>query len=164
MTTLSVSYGTRVAMTVTNLALANSATAGWQSALVDNRSTLAIDYQVNVSLDMHNTAKGNDSAVYFFAVPWTYNGSAWVPGGDLGTTTALTGSEGTATFGATFNLRPVLTLTYTATDQIINGQFNIGNLGGVAPPQGWSLAAYNYSGSAIDTPLVQYIPITMTSA
>jgi hypothetical protein len=166
MTTSSVYYGTRVAMTITNLAnLANSATAGWQSAIVDNRSTLALDYQVSVKFPMANTAKANDCAVYVYAIPWLYDGSAWVPGGDLGTTTALTGSEGTMTLGATYNLIPAKILTYTATNQTIDGQFNISAITGGLPAQGWSLAVINYSGAAIGaSPVVQYVPLNVTSA
>ena len=60
MATQNIAYGTRVAMTVTNLqSLANDSTdpfSGWQSDRVDNRSTLAMDYEIRIHLPTANTS------------------------------------------------------------------------------------------------------------
>jgi hypothetical protein len=162
MATANIAYGTPVAMTVTNLnSLANSATAGWQSARVDNRTTLAMAYQVDIELDMADTAKANDSAIYVYMVPWLWNGSAWVAGADGGTTTYPSGSEGTYTIAAGNSLVPVKVIPYVAQNQVVHGSFQI-----TAPTQGWSLVIVNYSGAAIAASgnSVNYVPITYTSA
>lgn len=166
MATININYGTDVQMTVTNLAsLANSATAGWQSARVDNTSTKALDYQLQFTFDLANTAAANDKAIYVYAVPWFYDGSAWHCGADGGTATAPSGSEGTYTIGATHNLRLLRVITYTATDQVVYAAVSLSNALGDCP-QGWSLVVINYTGAALAASghIVQYVPITFTSA
>ena len=126
MATLNINYGTDVQMTVTNLnSLANSQTAGWQSARVDNTSTKAIDYQIQVQIDLANTAAANDKAIYIYAVPWFYDGSSWFCGSDSGVATEVTGSEGTHTIATTNNLRLARVLNYNTTDQDVMGFFNL---------------------------------------
>jgi hypothetical protein len=166
MATVNINPGTDVQMTVTNLNnLADSATAGWQSAMVDNTSTKAVDYQVNVKVDLANTAAAAPSALYVYVVPWLYDGSAWTPGADGGTATAPSGSEGTYTIAATNNLILAKVLNYVATDSVIYGFFNLQNLFPTMP-DGWSLVIINDTGSAIAASgnVVQYKPITYTVA
>ena len=58
-------------MTVTNLhSLANSATAGWQSAVVDNTSNLFLDALVMVVLDFSSGGPGSSKAAFL----WAYGG------------------------------------------------------------------------------------------
>ncbi len=162
MATVSRTPGTSVSMTVTNLnSLENSATAGWQSARVDNTTEKAAEYDVNVTIDLANTAAANDKAIYIYLVRWYYNGSTWTPGSDGGTTTHPAGIEGAYTIGATHNLTPIKTLAYTATNQIVLGQFTIQN-----PGHGWSLVVVNYTGAAIAASgnAIKYAPVHYTSA
>src|SRR6185369_16407985 len=75
-------------MTVTNLhSLASSATAGWQSDVVDNTTNLFEDYLVQIVLDFANTAPANSKGVYVFAYA----------GLETTYTNPATGSEGTIT-------------------------------------------------------------------
>ena len=70
MTTTNITYGTNTNLTVTGLAsLANSQTVGWQSDLIQNTSTNAIDYLIEVTFPMASTAAANDRAVYVYACP-----------------------------------------------------------------------------------------------
>ena len=74
MTTLNPAYGTYTAMTVTNLqSLAIDTTdpyAGWQSARVDNQTSVkADDFEVQILLSTAATAPANDSLVYVYVVP-----------------------------------------------------------------------------------------------
>lgn len=167
MATVSINYGTDVQMTVTNLnSLANSQTAGWQSDRVDNQASLkAVDFQVNVKIDLANTAAANDKAIYIYAVPWFYDGSAWTAGADGGTATAPGGTEGTYTIATTNNLRLAKVLNYVATDQVVYGSFNLASVFG-SIPDGWSLVIINYTGAAIAASgnVVQYKPINYVSA
>src|SRR5687767_8620983 len=75
-------------MTVTALhSLASSATAGWQSAVVDNTTNLYLDALVQVVLDFANTAPANSKCAYIYAysgIDTTYSNPAL-------------GSEGTIT-------------------------------------------------------------------
>lgn len=166
MTTVSINYGTDVQMTVTNLNnLSNSSTAGWQSDRVDNTSTLAVDYQINIKVDLANTAAANDKAIYVYAVPWFWDGASWTVGADGGTTTAPSGAEGTYTISSTPGLRLAKVIPYTATDQVIYGAFNLASVFG-SIPDGWSLVIINYTGAAIASTgnIVQYKPIKYVSA
>lgn len=166
MATIKVAYGTDVQMTVTNLnSLANSQTAGWQSARVDNTSDLNDDFIVNIKIDLANTAPANDKAVYVYVIPWFYDGSAWTVGKDGGNATAPSGSEGTYTISTTNNLGQPKVLNYNTADQVVYGHFNITDFLNVCP-QGWSLVIINYTGAAIASSgnVVQYVPVTYTVA
>lgn len=156
MATSGVTYGTYTALTVTNLqSLANDATdpfAGWQSARVSNISTLASDYEIIVDLSTANTAPANDSAAYVYVVPWmtTDGGTTWIAGGNFGTTTLPTGSEGTASMSDPNSMRGPFSIPYKIAQQRLNRQFSIASVLGYMP-DGWSLAIRNATGAAFST-------------
>ncbi|MBK8772519.1 MAG: hypothetical protein IPM06_19135 [Rhizobiales bacterium] len=170
MTTLNPAYGTYTAMTVTNLqSLAIDTTdpyAGWQSARVDNQTSVkADDFEVQILLSTAATAPANDSLVYVYVVPWVYDGSAWTPAANFGTTTRPTGSEGTASISDPNSMKLAAVLPYKITSQPIDGFFNIAALFGGIVPDGWSLALRNNCGAALGTGcVVAYRSITYTNA
>lgn len=154
MATTTMNYGSWTAMTVTNLqSLANDATdpfSGWQSDRVDNQTTTkAMDYEVVVKLTTANTAGANDKAAYVYVVPWVYDGSAWVPGANFGTTTEPTGSEGTCSITEPNSMRSIA-LPYKDTQQILRGFFTVAGVLGICP-DGWSLAIRDCTGAALST-------------
>lgn len=166
MATRNLVYGTDVQMTVTNLnSLASSATAGWQSARVDNTSTLALDYVISVKLAFANTATANDKAAYIWISSAFYDGSAWFQD-DQGTATLPTGSEGTTTIASPHNLKLLGVLNYTTADSILQGSFLLSSCFGQYIPQGFSIIIINFTGAALDASanVVQYAPITETIA
>ncbi len=144
MTTETIVYGTRTALTVTNLqSLAADATdpfASWQGDIVDNRTELAIDYEVRIHLPTTAHAPAGDSAAYVYLVPWVHDGTNWGAGGNFGTTTLPTGSEGTASISDPNSMKGPIPLPYKITSQILQGQFNVAQLCGGVVPDGWSLA------------------------
>lgn len=147
-------YGAYTALTLTSLAsLASSATAGWISAIIDNRTTAALDYELLFTFPMANTASANDKTVYVFAVPAVHNGSAWVLA-DGGTATLPTAGPAAYTFAgitATNNFRPLIPLAYTTADQVVQGVAMLSDaLGGVSMTDGFALFVLNYSGAAFD--------------
>lgn len=164
--TLKPSYGSNVAMTITNLsALASSATAGWQSARVSNLSTLATDYLISVKATMANSAPANDKAIYVYALPWYTNdgGSTWfTPAG--GTTTLPSGSEGTYTIASPNDFRLLGVLNYTTQNMVCQNNFLLSNAFGNRIPHGWSLVIINFTGAALATTsgsnnLVEHAPM-----
>lgn len=169
MATENIAYGTYVAMTVTNLqSLANDSTdpfGAWQSARVDNQTTTkARDFEVRIHLPTANTSPANDAQAYVYIVPWVYDGSAWGCGGNFGTTTLPTGSEGTASISDPNSMRSIA-LPYKIAQQILQGYFTIASFFGGVCPDGWSLAIRNCTGAALSTGcVVEYRPITYTSA
>ena len=171
MSTLNIAYGSYTALTVTNLqSLANDATSpfgAWQSARVDNQSSVkADDFEVVISLPMANTAPANDQAVYVYVIPWvtTDGGTTWIPGANLGTTTAPTGSEGTASI-VDPNAMRVVTLPYPTQNMTVNGYLSIAALFGGLVPDAWSVAIRNCSGAALSTScVVSYRAVTYTQA
>ena len=161
-------YGTYVPMTVTNLqSLANDATdvfAGWQSDRVDNQTaTKADDYEVQILLSTAATGPANDQCVYVYVVPWMYDGAAWTPMANFGTTTRPTGTQGTANISDPNSMFPTRPLPYKIMSQPIDGFFSIqAALAGLVC-DGWSLALRNCTGAALGTGcVVAYRPITHT--
>jgi len=150
------------ALTVTNLhSLSSSATAGWQSAVIDNRTTHALDYQVAVKLDMANTAPANDEAIYVYIAPAYYDGSNWLYN-DSGTSTLPSGSEGTYTIDSDAgNLLLAQVIKYSTADQVVQATFNLGPVLGYRMVDGFSIILVNYSGAATAASgnFVHYKPI-----
>lgn len=146
-------YGSYTALTLTSLAsLASSATAGWISDIVDNRTTKAQDYEILVTFPMANTAAANDKAVYAFIVPCVHNGSAWVLA-DGGTATLPTAGPATYTFAgitSTHNFRRLRAFAYTTADQVVQGVAMLSEAVGMSMPDGFAVFVLNYSGSAFD--------------
>lgn len=168
MTTQKISYGTWQALKVTNLqSLANDSSdpfAGWQSARVDNRSDLAVDYEVRVHLPTVNTAPANDQQAYVYLVPWVHDDTNWGAGGNFGTTTLPTGTDGTASISEPNSMRVALQLPYKVAQQILQGFFTVAELCGGIVPDGWSLAIRDCTGAALSTGcVVEYRPIYYTN-
>jgi hypothetical protein len=169
MAEVNIAYDTYTALTVTNLqSLASSATAGWQSARISNVSTLALDYEIVVSLTTANTAPANDKAVYVFISPavTTDGGTTWLQA-DGGTTTLPSGSQGTYTIGGvttTNNLDLLRAVAYTAQQQTMQAVMRLSDLYD-AMPDGFQIIIVNYTGAALSTGcVVAYRAITQTVA
>jgi len=132
-------------MTVTNLnSLASSATAGWQSAVVDNSSDLYLDALVQVVVDMANTAPANDQGLYVFA----YGGLATTY------TNPASGTQGAITLLSVAttpqNLKLLGFLPYSTADEVIESQpMSVAAAFGGVLPQKWGVVVMNYSGAAI---------------
>lgn len=132
-------------MTVTNLhSLASSATAGWQSAVVDNTSNLFLDALLMVVIDHANTAPGSSKASIIFAYGGIESGTYTNP---------FSGSEGALTLtDITTNsqsARYVGTVVYTTQDEITeSGPWSIANAFGGALPPFWGVGIMNHSGAA----------------
>lgn len=155
-TTDTILYGTWTSMTVTNLqSLANDSSdpyAGWQSARVDNQtSVLADDYEIQILLSTAATSPANDQAIYVYLVPWIYDGSAWTPAANFGTTTRPTGSEATASISDPNSMKGPFVIPYKVTSQPLDGWFTVGQMCGGIVPDGWSLALRNCTGAALGT-------------
>lgn len=170
MATLNIAYATYTAMTVTNLqSLANDSSdqyACWQSARVNNHSTLALDYEIIIDLSTAATAPANDSAAYVYLVPWitTDGGTTWLQGANFGTTTLPTGTEGTASISDPNSMKGPVSIPYKITSQRLNTWFNVAALCGGQCPDGWSLVIRNCTGAALSTGcVVAYRAITNTS-
>ncbi len=132
-------------MTVTNLhSLANSATAGWQSAVVDNSANLYLDALVQVKIDFANTLPANSKAVFIYAYAGLESGVYSYP---------CTGSEGTLTLSdITANptaVRRIGTVPYLVQDAVIpSSPFSVATGLGMVLPELWGLAIINQSGAA----------------
>ncbi|HEX9060851.1 MAG TPA: hypothetical protein VF941_11785 [Clostridia bacterium] len=155
-------------MTVTNLqSLASSATAGWQSARVDNQTaTKALDYEIVVKLTTANTAPANDKAAYVYLSPavTTDGGTTWLQA-DQGTATLPTGTEGTTTIASPNDLKLLGVLSYTTQNMTMQGVFNISNAVGQFMPDGWSIIIINFTGAALATGcVVSYRALNITNA
>lgn len=171
MATINIAYGTYTALTVTNLqSLANDSTdpfAGWQSERISNLSSLADDTEIIVDLSTANTAPANDSAAYVYLVPWvsTDGGTTWITGGNFGTTTLPTGTEGTASMSDPNSMKGPVSIPYKIAQQRLEVWLNVALMCGGVMPDAWSLAIRNCTGAALSTGcVVSYRTITYTVA
>jgi hypothetical protein len=170
MATRNLSYGAYTTMTITNIGIAPSLTAAWQSARVLNTSTKAIDYEILVYLAAVNTAPANDKTIYVYAVPWVNDDSTNYYPADCGNATLPTGSEGTISVGnlssAPSNMKLLGVITNYTTNTVMSNVFNLKNAFGDTIPDGWSLVIVNYTGATL-TPtgsIIAYRAITETIA
>jgi hypothetical protein len=133
-------------MTVTNLhSLASSATAGWQSDVVDNTTNLYEDAQVMIVLDFANTSPANSRGVYVFAYSGLESGTYTNP---------VSGSEGTLTLTDVTttmqNLVQIGFIPYNTADEVAESSvMSVAKFfGGKLPPY-WGIALMNHSGAAL---------------
>jgi len=83
------SYGSSTAITTTALAtLASSATAGWQSAAIDNTTDLALGILITLSVTLASGTPASDKTVYVYVYE-SEDGTSY--------TDNATGSQGTLT-------------------------------------------------------------------
>lgn len=164
-----INYGTWVGMTVANISIASDATdpyAAWQSGIVDNRTLLADDFEVRLTLGA-TSAPANDQVAYVYVVPWMFDGTNWAPGGNFGTTVQPTTNEGTASVSDPNSMKGPLPIPYKITSQTMNGWFTIGQFCSGIVPDGWSLALrtnHSSAGSTLTTASsASYRPITYTN-
>lgn len=143
-------------MTITNFSgLATSATAGWQSAQVDNTSNLYLDTLMQFTNTAVNTAPANSKAILFFA----FGGNATGTLTDFGA--AVTGtSEATLTF-ADVTSNAVQGLVYvqpypTQNKALVSNPFSMKLAFGDVLPSYWGVAAINHSGMTLGTVTMKY--------
>ena len=169
MATITQLYGDYTAITVTALqSLASSATAGWQSARIDNQSSVkALDYEIFIKLTTANTAPANDKAMYVYinSAMTTDGGTTWLDSDSGIDTDPVDGAEGTVNIASPNNLKLLGVIAYTSQEDIVKANFNLSNAVGGAMPDGFSIIIHNYSGAALSTScVVAYRAITQTVA
>lgn len=150
--------GAAVAMTVTNLhSLASSATAGWQSDVVDNSANEYLDALVQLKLDFANTAPANSRGVYVFAYGGIESGVYSNP---------ASGAEGGITLldvtANAQNLKLIGFVPYTTQDEVVESSpmSVAAAFGGILPPY-WGIVLVNHSGAALAASgnTVKYAPV-----
>lgn len=166
MAVVNIAYGTYSALAVTALqSLANSATAGWKSTLVDNTTTLAIDYEIYVSLTTANTAPANDKQMYVYIVPAIKDGGGTFRYADGGTLTLPTSGDATYTIATPNDMTLLGVLAYTTQQMVVQNTWLLSSVFGQSIPEGFLIVVVNYSGAALSTGcVVGFKPITNTVA
>jgi len=153
MATINESLGTDVVLAVTALqSLASSATVGWKSVLTDNTSTLALDYEVYVSLTTANTAPANDKAMYVYICPAHKDNGGTFRYTDGGTTTLPTSGDASYTIANTNDLDQLMALNYTTQQMVVQKTRNLSAIYGLGcMPDGFLVVIVNFSGAALST-------------
>jgi len=149
-TTFKEALGTRTQITWTLDSLASSATAGRESAVVDNSGDLFDEVLVTMVLPYPNSAPANHLGVYVFAYGYdgtTYDGYA-------------TGSDAAYTFDDITtkgqNLPQVAFITCIQ-NKTARKTFGLASaFGGAGLPSKWGLVALNYSGQTLSTSCTAY--------
>jgi hypothetical protein len=124
-----IQYNTSTAVTITLASLASSATAGQESAAVDNTTNKYVDYMAGGKVTVGTTPTVNTQIEIWVA--GSYDGTTYA-GGATGSNAALTPTQQAKTY---FRLGAVLPVT-AATSNITHA-FHIGSIanlfGGVCP-------------------------------
>lgn len=159
-------FGTATSMTVTNALLANSATAGWKSASIDNTANLYMDYEFGLELLAVNTAPSSDKAIYLFAFGLVD------PAGTAYTSTGsgtANGSEGTLTYPNVSTSGVVAPILGVVPYPIQNQAINYGPMSHAAAfglPIGVSsklaVGMVNFSGMTLSGVAVRYRGVYLT--
>lgn len=152
--------GTVNTLAVTALqSLANSATVGWKSAVIDDTAVGALDYEIMVKLPTANTAPAAPKSVYIYICPAYYDGSAFIYS-DGGTATMPSSGDAGYTIAADNNLILLRTLNYTTQQQNIQHTMFLSERFATMP-DGFLIIIVNNSGAALSTGcVVQVTPIT----
>lgn len=149
---IKLAFASEQTFTTTNLqSLANSATAGWSSASVDNTSNLYLDALVQVVVDPANTAPANSRAVLVFAYGGTNSSDFTTTGAASGGTP---GSEGALTFPdvttSPVGLPQIGSLPYVNADVVQKSRpMSVGLVFGDVLPPFWGVAILNHTGAAL---------------
>jgi hypothetical protein len=127
--------------------LASSATAGWQSAVVDNTSNLYLDAVVQIVLSTANTAPANSKGMFVFAYGGVETGVYSNPASGSEATLTLLDVTTTAQ-----TMRQIGFLPYTTQNETVESSplSVAAAFGGVLPPF-WGVAIMNHSGAALGT-------------
>jgi hypothetical protein len=142
-------YGTSTAVTSTNLqALASSATAGWQSAAIDNSSDLALGVLIYVSATLASGSPANDKTIYV-SVYQSEDGTNYSDN--------ATGSEGTLTRRDPSNFQLIGSTACPTSGSLTYKQVFL-----YAPaimPRKWGIYINNFTGLAFTAATVTYTPV-----
>jgi hypothetical protein len=169
MASLLEAFGSATSLTLTSFnSLATSATAGWQSDVIDNGSSLYLDILVEVELAAVNTAPANSRAAFFYAYGIVDTaGSAYTSTGD-GTPS---GSVGTITFPDVTSLpivAPLLgVLPYPVQNKAINaGPWSVARCFGGVVPKKVGIMCINHTGMtfAASGNAIKWIGVSRTVA
>jgi hypothetical protein len=142
-------------LTITNLSgLANSPTAGWQGAQIDNTSNLYLDSLMQFTNTAVNTAAANSKAIFFFAA----GGNATGVLTNFGAAVTGTGEAALTFPDVTANPVPGLVYVQPYTTQniaMVSMPFSMAALSGTLPSY-WAPAAVNHSGMTLGTVTMKY--------
>ena len=164
-TTLLENFGGVQTLTITNANLADSATAGWMSAAVDNSSNLYDDALVQVNLAAVNTAPANDLCVFLFAYALLDTAGSLYTSSGSG---IPSGSEGTITFPSVDTLPIVMPLLGVIPYPVQNKAISSPPMsiaacfGGVLPPK-WGICMINRSGMTLSVTSIQWNGVKYTN-
>ena len=146
MSTVTQNYGTQTILAVTALqSLLSSATVGWKSTMIDNRTTTkALDYEVFVKLTTTNHAPAVDKACYIYVCPWYYDVTNTTWYATDGGVTLPSDADATYTIANPNDLRLLGVLNYTTQQMVMQGVFNLSNAVGQYMPDGFSIIIIAY--------------------
>jgi hypothetical protein len=143
MAVINEALATSTAITITLASLASSATAGRESASVDNSSNLYLDALVQVKAKLATGTPANDKAIYIY-VAGSEDGTKWVDT-VTGADAAITLRDPTnLTLLGVINTPDAGAVTYVSNPMAVAAAF-----GGTLPRK-WSIIIRNYTGLAFD--------------
>ncbi len=142
-------FGTSTSVTTTNLAaLASSATAGWQSAAIDNTSDLALGVKIYAAVTLASGSPANDKTVYVYVYE-SEDGTNYSDN--------ATGSEGTLTRRDPTNFLLIGTIACPTSGSLTYKQ--VFTFAPAVMPRKWGLYVNNFTGLAFTAATITYTPV-----
>ena len=155
-----VAYSAATTITITTDSLASSTTAGRESTLVDNTTTLYLDALVTFKIVYPNLAPANHRGVYVFA--YAYDGT------DYTYPCAGTGDAGVTLDDITttaYQLPQIGFIPCVQNKTLKSRPFSVASAFGGVLPSKWGIAVLNYSGQTLSTGnTCRFVGITTTVA
>ena len=143
MSAIKLAYGTSTPFTITLASLANGATSGQESTVVDNTSDLYMDASAQVIVTISSGTPANDKAAYVYA--YGSDGSTNYSGGATGSNAAINLAAPTA-----MRLIGVIPMPTAATAVTYQGQpMSVAAAFGGIMPRKWGIVVRNYSGLSL---------------
>ena len=144
--------------------LNNLNTSGYLSAIIDNRTLKASDFNLLFRSIMASVTPANDKCISIYAIPRMWDGSMWVAGSDLGTTQIIGENTGSYSFSSLNNLgSPLMLLNYATSGQNIAGYSKLSNRFGGVIPDGFQFFIVNYTGTQLTSASILLTPVTFVS-
>lgn len=166
MATITQTFGSATAFTITNANLASSPTAGWQSNAIDNSANLYDDALVLTDFAAVNTAPASSKAIFLYAFGIVDgSGALYTSTGDA----APGASEATLTFPDVTTLPVVAPLLgvipYPVQNKILRGgPFSVARCFGGVLPVKWVIGMVNHSSMTLNVTSIKYIEVKYTVA
>lgn len=160
MASVNITYSAATTVTITTDSLGSSTTAGRESSVVDNTSTLYQDALVTFKIVYPNSAPANHKGIYVFAYAWDGTDYTYPVAGSGDAAVTLDDITTTA-----YQLPQIGFIPAVQNKTLKSRPFSVAAAFGGVLPQKWGIVVLNYSGQTLSTGnTCRFVGVTTTVA